>query len=160
MSGIEEFSGFEVIRAAMEVEKRGRAFYASMAEKAFDAAVRAVFVHLAQDEVEHLRRLEELVEHYRSGAFWDDEETTLPYLQRYHTAEIFPTDARLQKALEGAVPDRTALLLAIEAEEAFADFFQAASSRARSAEGREAFHWLAREEQTHAALLRERLEAL
>jgi len=159
MSEIDHFSGFEVIRAAMEVEKRGRAFYAAMATRAKDAVLRTLFARLAQDEVEHLRRLEDLLSAYSAGAFWDDEETALPYLQRFHSREFFPNEEQLQAALADPAPDLAALNLAISAEEAFADFFQAAAERARSEEGREAFHWLAREEQSHAALLRQRQES-
>ncbi len=160
MSGIEHFSGFEVVRAAMEVEKRGRAFYSTMATRAEDAALRSLFARLAQDEVEHLHRLEALVAGYASGAFWEDEETTLPYLQRFHAREFFPDAEQLQAALAAPAPDLAALDLAIAAEDAFAEFFQAAAERARSAEGREAFHWLAKEEQSHGALLRQRKESL
>ena len=35
MSATEYFSGFEVIRAAMEVEKNGHRFYSSMVKKAY-----------------------------------------------------------------------------------------------------------------------------
>lgn len=160
MSDIEDFSGFEVIRAAMEVEKRGRAFYSAVAARVEDAALRTLFAHLAQDEVEHLRRLESLIEVYEQGAFWEDEETALPYLRRYHEGSIFPSETQLQAALDAPAPELASLALAIKAEEAFAMFFQAAAERARSSEGREAFHWLAREEQSHAALLRERQEIL
>jgi len=158
MSGIEDFSGFEVVRAAMEVEKRGRVFYSAMAARADDAELQSLFLRLAQDEVEHLHRLETLVAHYAGGAFWDDEETALPYLQRFHDGAIFPSQAQLNAVLEAPSPELAALALAIRAEEGFALFFQSAADRARSSEGREAFHWLAREEQSHAALLRERLE--
>jgi len=160
MSGVEDFSGFEVVRAAMEVEKRGRAFYSAMAARTDDAELQSLFVRLAQDEVEHLHRLEKLVAHYVRGAFWEDEETALPYLQRFHDGEIFPSEALLNAALGAPSPELAALTLAIRAEEGFAMFFQSAAERARSSEGREAFHWLAREEQSHAALLRERMERL
>jgi len=158
MSGVEDFSGFEVVRAAMEVEKRGRVFYSAMAARTEDAGLQSLFLRLAQDEIEHLQRLEKLVSHYVHGQFWEDEETALPYLQRFHDGAIFPSEAQLKAALDAPSPELAALTLAIKAEEAFAMFFQSAAERARSSEGREAFHWLAREEQSHAALLRERME--
>lgn len=161
MSGVEDFSGFEVVRAAMEVEKRGRAFYSAMAARTGgDAELQALFVRLAQDEVEHLHRLEKLVAHYVHGEFWEDEETALPYLQRFHDGDIFPSEAQMQAALDAPAPELAALTLAIRAEEGFAMFFQSVAVRARSSEGREAFHWLAREEQSHAAMLRERQELI
>ncbi len=52
MSGTKYFSGFEVIRAAKEVEKNGHRFYATMAERALDPLLKDLFAGLAQDEVD------------------------------------------------------------------------------------------------------------
>ncbi len=160
MSGIEEFSGFEVIRAAMEVEKRGHRFYSAMAAKAQRPLIKEIFTWLAQDEVSHLRTLEELSARYEEGAFWQDEEAFLPYLRRFSEQEIFPAPERLEEVLAGPDPDRRALDLAIEAEERFAEYFHAAARRARTRDGQEAFRWLAAEEERHAAALHERRDKL
>lgn len=156
MTGMEEFSGFEVIRAAMEVEKKGHRFYTAVAARAKSETAREVFSWLAQDEVVHLRRLEELAPQYQEGAFWEDEEVFLPYLRRFAESEIFPSAERLEAALQGADPDLLALDLAIEAEERFADYFHQAARQARTTDGREAFAWLASEEDHHAAILKDR----
>ena len=90
MSGIKHFSGFEVIRAAKEVEKNGHRFYSTMSERATDAALKDLFAWLAQDEVEHLRRLHQLEAKYQEGSFADYEEEFLPYLKRFSDDRIFP----------------------------------------------------------------------
>ena len=156
MTGTEDFSGFEVIRAAMEVEKNGHRFYAAMAEKANSPVAREIFAWLAQDEVGHLETLEKLVSRYQDGAFWEDEEVFLPYLRRFADRQIFPSPERLAEALSTDDPDLAALDLAIEAEERFADYFHQAAVQARTADGIEAFSWLAGEEERHAALLKDR----
>jgi rubrerythrin len=156
MTGTEDFSGFEVIRAAMEVEKKGHRFYAAMAEKAQNALAREVFSWLAQDEVQHLKTLEMLAPKYEKGAFWDDEEFFLPYLQRFSESKIFPSPERLQEILNKPQLDLTALDLAIEAEERFAEYFSKAAEHARTQDGREAFSWLAGEENRHAEILKAR----
>lgn len=160
MSGISDYSGFEVIRAAMEVEKNGHKFYSIMAEKAQSELAREIFSWLAQDEVQHLKTLEALVPKFEEGAFWENEDVFLPYLQRFKDKEIFPSADRLDKALQEEDPDIKTLDLAIEAEERFAEYFHQAAEQARSAEGREAFHWLAKEEDRHAAILQERKEKI
>jgi rubrerythrin len=160
MSGISDYSGFEVIRAAMEVEKNGHKFYSIMAEKAQSELAREIFAWLAQDEVQHLKTLEALVPKYVEGAFWENEDEFLPYLQRFRDKEIFPSSDRLDAALQEDDPDIKTLDLAIEAEERFAEYFHMAATQARSAEGREAFHWLAKEEDRHAAILQERKEKI
>lgn len=160
MTGTSDFSGFEVIRAAMEVEKNGHRFYAAMSEKAESQQARDIFILLAQDEVQHLKTLEALVPKYEDGAFWENEDEFLPYLQRFHDKEIFPSPERLEEALQEDDPDTRALDLAIEAEEKFAEYFHKAAAHAKTAEGREAFHWLAKEEDRHAAILKERKEKI
>ncbi len=156
MTGLEDYSGFEVIRAAMEVEKRGHKFYAAMAEKAKSDIAKELFTWLSQDEVEHLRTLEKLEPKYVEGAFWDDEEQFLPYLRRFSDSEIFPSAERLDEVLKSANSDLQALDLAIEAEEKFAEYFHLAAKNARTQDGKEAFTWLAAEEDRHAAVLKER----
>ena len=156
MTGIEDFSGFEVIRAAMEVEKNGHRFYSSMVERAHSELVRELFTWLAQDEVQHLRTLEGLVPLYQEGAFWEEEDQFLPYLRRFTETDIFPSAERLQTAFGQDHSDVAVLDLAIEAEEKFSEFFKAAAGHARSPDGKQAFSWLAGEEERHARLLKER----
>jgi len=160
MTGVEDFSGFEVIRAAMEVEKNGHRFYSSMVEKARSELTKEIFTWLAQDEVQHLLTLKDLEGKYQDGAFWEDEEQFLPYLSRFKTEQIFPDPARLEGVIKGEDSDLIALDLAIEAEEKFADFFHLAAKNARTSDGQEAFAWLASEEGRHAAILKERKSKL
>lgn len=156
MSGTDYFSGFEVIRAAMEVEKNGHRFYSSMVEKAHGELAREMFAMLAQDEVVHLQTLEKLAPKYQDGQFWEDEAEFLPYLQRFKDKEIFPTAEQVAAALISEAGDIKALDLAIEAEEKFAAYFHTAAKHALTEEGKAAFSWLAGEEDRHAAILKER----
>ena len=156
MSGIKHFSGFEVIRAAKEVEKNGHRFYSTMSERASDPALKDLFTWLAQDEVEHLRRLNQLESKYQDGSFADYEEEFLPYLNRFSDDKIFPDAERLEAVLKTENADLQALDMAIEAEVKFAEYFEKASSLAQSDDGREAFAWLAGEESRHAKILQER----
>ncbi len=160
MTGIEDFNGYEVLQAAMEVEKGGQKFYTEMANRAEAISVRKLFALLAQDEVQHLRTLQDLIPQFEDGNFWQDDELILPYLNRFKAYELFPSMERLEVVLDQENADESALDLAIEAEEKFAAYFKFAAEQARSAEGRETFHWLSKEEDRHAAILRERREQL
>lgn len=156
MSGIKHFSGFEVITAAKDVERNGHRFYSAMAVRASDPAVKELFAWLAQDEVEHLRRLQQLAANYQDGAFADGEEEFLPYLSQFSATKIFPDAERLEAVLKTDTADIQALDMAIEAEVKFSEYFLMASSLAQTADGREAFTWLAGEEARHAKILQER----
>ncbi len=156
MSGIKYFSGFEVVRAAKEVEKNGHRFYSTMAERADDPLLKELFALLAQDEIEHLRHLNQMEVKYRDELFNDCEEELLPYLNQFSASKLFPDADRLEAVLKTDSADIQALDLAIEAEEKFAEYFQKASSLAQSEDGKEAFDWLAGEEVRHARILKER----
>jgi rubrerythrin len=160
MTGIEDFNGYEVLQAAMEVEKGGQKFYTEMANRAESGSVRKLFALLAQDEVQHLRTLKDLIPQFDAGNFWQDEELILPYLNRFKAYELFPSLTQLEVILQQENADKSALNLAIEAEDKFAAYFKFTAEQARSAEGRETFHWLSKEEDRHAAILRERLEQM
>ncbi len=160
MTGLEDYSGFEVIRAAMEVEKNGHRFYTAMVQRAKSELAKELFSWLSQDEVEHLKTLKELAPKYEDGAFWEDEDQFLPYLRRFADSEIFPSPERLDEVLEGESSDLKALDLAIEAEEKFAEYFHMAARNARTKDGKEAFSWLAGEEDRHARVLKERKEKI
>lgn len=156
MSGIKDFSGYEVVRAAMEVEKSGHTFYSAMSEKAVNPIARDLFALLAQDEIGHLKTLEKLVPKYQEESYWDNEEEFVPYLRRFSASEIFPSAESLADVLANEELDLKALDLAIEAEEQFAEFFHKAAESARDQEGQDAFAWLAKEEESHARILKDR----
>ncbi|WP_432821388.1 ferritin-like domain-containing protein [Trichloromonas sp.] len=160
MSGIENFSGFEVIRAAMEVEKQGRQFYSAMSTRAHSEMAREIFSLLAQDEIAHLTTLENMVPKYQDGAFWENEELFLPYLRRFSSERVFPSPERIEEVLRSKQADLQSLALAIEAEEKFAEYFRLAAAQCLTADGKEAFAWLAAEEERHAKILKDRREKL
>lgn len=159
ISGTENFSGFEVMRAAIEIEKQGHLFYTALSRQVQDPQTQALFARLADDEVQHLKTLAELLERFRDNAFWENEEDYLPYLRRFHAETVFPTLEQV-KAAEAEHPEARALELAIEAENNFAEYFRQAANHARDPEGREAFGWLAAEEERHAEILKGRQQEL
>lgn len=156
MNSIKYFSGFEVVRAAKEVEKSGHRFYSTMAERAVDSELKELFTWLAQDEVEHLKKLHQVEEEYQDGAFAEDDEEFLPYLNQFSATKIFPDADQLEAVLKTDTADVQALDMAIEAEEKFAEYFLKASKMATTEDGRDAFRWLASEEVRHANVLKER----
>lgn len=159
MSGAENFSGFEVMRAAIEIEKQGHLFYTALSRQAQTLQTQELFAQLADDEVQHLKTLADLLERFRDNAFWDNEEEYLPYLLRFHAETVFPTLDQV-KAAGAEHAESRALELAIAAENNFAAYFRQAANHARDPEGREAFNWLADEEERHAEILERRLRAL
>jgi rubrerythrin len=160
MSDTQLFSGLEVLLAAIEIEKSGHKFYSEMAKHFEQNSARTIFTDLARDEVEHLRTLMELLSSYQEGSFWEEEQEYLPYLRRFHEAEVFPAQSQIEAALETSAPEEQVLKLAIQAEQRFAEYFTIAAKHAKTRDGKTTFGWLANEEKQHAELLTERQKQL
>jgi rubrerythrin len=160
MTGKESFSGFEVIRAAMEVEKQGRDFYSTLSTRARNELTREIFSLLAKDEIDHLKTLENMGKKYQDGAFWENEELFLPYLRRFSSERLFPSAEQVEELLQSNQADVQSLELAIAAEEKFAEYFRLAAEHSKTVDGKEAFTWLAGEEERHAKTLKDRREKL
>jgi len=156
MDSIKHFSGFEVVQAAKEVEKNGHRFYSTMADRTSDLLLKELFTWLAQDEVEHLRRLNQLESIYHVDSFVAAEDEFLPYLKQFSDDKIVPDAERLEAVLNTDTADLQALDMAIEAELKFAEYFHKASAMSKTEDGRDAFGWLAGEESRHAKILQER----
>ncbi len=55
-----KFNVIEVIEMAKDIEKRGHDFYKNQAEKAQEQELKELFLRLAEDELDHYDRFEEL----------------------------------------------------------------------------------------------------
>jgi rubrerythrin len=150
------FSGFEVVRMAMEIEQREHRFFVALARKAHRAGLREVFSLMAQDTAALLRRLGGRLARYRVEGFWDEEEEFLPYLRRLPDEQLFEAAQGVKRRLKELTTDQQALALAVEVEGYLANYFQEAADDSCQPEGRGALAWLAGEKRRHAQLLRER----
>jgi rubrerythrin len=65
--GEEQMDKQEVIQAAAQMEKDGRAFYLEAAGKATNPAVREVLEHLAADELKHIEWIDEVLGPHDAG---------------------------------------------------------------------------------------------
>jgi rubrerythrin len=82
----------EVYRIAADMERRGERMYARLAESPGDEARRELFLFLAGEEAEHLRRMEELARHAESSAppGYYDPERAMELLRGYRS--VFDAD--------------------------------------------------------------------
>ena len=53
--------GLDALRLALEGERRGHAYYATMAATTTDAELRAIATEFADEEAEHVAELEKLI---------------------------------------------------------------------------------------------------
>jgi rubrerythrin len=62
---MEENTVLDILKQAIVLERRGKAFYKNIAEKAENKAVQEVFDMLAKEEQKHIQTLSEQFKSYR-----------------------------------------------------------------------------------------------
>lgn len=150
-----------VLRRAMQIERDGFKFYSEAAERAVDEMGKTMFLGLAADEEKHLRLL--LIEYnaLESGGGWinpnqaleqdlvvDAANPELPGVEYPETSPIF-SPAR-EPSLEN---DVAALEFAMETEKLSFDLYRESGAQTADAVAKQAFGFLAREENQHYEIL-------
>jgi rubrerythrin len=148
-----------VVHTAIDREKEAAALYLALARTVADAKAKNVLIHLASDELGHLDRLERHLVSVLAG-----KEGVLP---RSGLADAIA--ARLSESSSLAMPDPSELTRADEVRileialdrelEANLQYVGMAES-AGPGEARELFLSLAKEEETHARILRAEIDAI
>jgi Fur family ferric uptake transcriptional regulator len=139
----------DALRIAIATERSGREFYTRAARLTRDTRGRKVFERLAEEEKEHLGKLEE---RYRELVTAD------PLLESQPTFLFFKGAANGLFAagteeLRKGVDDRRALLIGIRCERGSHRFFKRYGERFEESEGKRIFLEFADEERDHRDLL-------
>lgn len=111
------FSGSELINVAINIERRGIAFYDVMAKSSDNEAARHIFQHLAGMEREHIRVFQDMIP--EAGAFPIPElfsEEYAGYLQALVDSAVFTDDTVTSETAIQVDSDIKALELGISAE--------------------------------------------
>jgi len=145
----------KVLRDAMELERRGHAFYLEAAEVTKAPRGKSTFLTLARDELEHLKYLDEAFRAVlRDG--------TLPRLPVPSNAvlgaspkrpEIFASPKDVAKEIKATTGERDALKRGIEAEEDSIALYSQALALAKTEEEKLLFGSLVTVEQGHLTIL-------
>jgi Fur family transcriptional regulator, ferric uptake regulator len=146
----------DALRVAIATERSGREFYSRAARLATDPRGREVFRRLAEEEKDHLAKLEA---RYRELLAQD------PQLEQRPTFLFFKGAANGLFAagadeLKAGVDDRKALLIGIRCERGSHRFFQRYGERFEDSEGKRIFLEFADEEREHLDLLLREYRAL
>lgn len=138
----------DILKGALILERRGKAFYESVAEQSKIQAVREVFSILAQEEEKHIAIL---------GKHYSEVATGGPITLEPTEG---PTEAlrgilteRVQQEIEAAGYEAAAIAAGMALEEQAVKFYSDQAREATSPEERELYRWLAEWEKTHLDLL-------
>ncbi|MBU0493302.1 MAG: ferritin family protein [Chloroflexi bacterium] len=144
---------------AIEMEKRGQAFYLDAAAEAVDPLARTTLTGLAADEVEHVRLLEtqyQAVEETGQWACFLD----LGPKDSYKPQSVFPDTAGPIEDLTDRASAAEVLEQAMQFEEKGYQLYKAAADGTDDLEGKAVYEYLAKQEDEHYRILQQTHEYL
>ena len=148
-----------VVHKAIDREKDAIALYLQLAKAVKDPKAKNVLINLASDEVGHLDKLERHLTSILAGKDWvlsRSEVRDAMAAQLTESAKfVFPGAAELARADEIRI-----LELAVEREIVANRQYLEMAGSAESAAAREMFVALAKEEETHAKILRAEVDSI
>ena len=111
------FSGDELIKIAIDIERRGISFYDVMAKSTDSDLARAVFGNLAEMEREHLKTFQDMLAESGGNASTEGPATELPdHIQTIIDEAVFSDDLITSEIAMQADTDIKAVELGISAE--------------------------------------------
>ncbi|MEE9165724.1 MAG: FAD-dependent oxidoreductase [Nitrospinota bacterium] len=156
VSTAQTYSGYEIIKIAMEGEKDGINFYRKMLENTSSPKAKEVFQYLCHEEEKHWEHLENnLLPDFRNGKIdLKDEELVVAYLKRVNKAEILPEGEDIEKITDGLTHDFEAVRVAIDIEKKAVLFYEKMFEATRESEGKEVLKKIVDQEKNHVGILR------
>ncbi len=146
-----------ILADAMEVERQGHAFYQEAANLVQDANGKAVFLSIAEDEVEHLKLLQAEYDALTAGRGWLE-------LTEARTAEgafkLFPDVRDAAFMIPDGTTDEQALQLAMDLEQKGYTMYDTSVAQAGDPQAAALFKFLAGQENEHYVYLQETLDYL
>ncbi len=150
----------DALELTLAVERRGYSFYTNAAKKTQDRHGRMMFKQLAEEESEHMARLQAEYKTLIEENLWLRREPTRLPVSRKIAAQIFPQRTLLSSEVQEDTTHLEALSIAIDLERRSHLFFNNFARQLEDPRARKVFREFAREEQSHLEGLTEEYERL
>ena len=147
---MEENTTLDILKQAILLERRGKAFYENIAEKTENKAVQEVFDMLAKEEQKHIQTLSEQFKAYRkdknflSGDLYEKE--TGSVVSSVLTREI-------KEKISAAGFEAAAISAGIAMEERAIQLYSKSAQTVSDSEAKALYEWLATWERDHLNML-------
>jgi rubrerythrin len=144
----------DILKAAILLERRGKAFYESVAEKAQGEAVQEFFTMMAKEEEEHVRQLsEQYVAYQKDGKFGTAEYTSAEVDK--HEAATRVLSEKLKQQISAASFEAAAIAAALQMEKRAIELYAGRAKTAEDPDERALYKWLSTWEGGHLDFLNE-----
>ena len=158
------FNADEIYNIAEQIERNGHKFYSDSARRVKDAAAKQVLQNLANMEVGHLKTFKALhaalTDQAREEITWDPDGEAGAYLQAAANSHVFKTTADPSALLENNTDAREILELALQFEKDSVIYFLGVADVVPERLGKTDVMGLAKQEQSHIALIQRTLSEL
>ncbi|MBN2669886.1 MAG: ferritin family protein [Bacteroidales bacterium] len=145
----------EILKTAILLERKGKAFYSHVASQANDSDVKEFFQMMADEEDEHVKFLTEQYENFTKNESFSKVE----FKHEDHADDDILTQKVKQK-IESASFESAAISSAIDMENRAIKVYSDRAETAETKEERDFYNWLANWERGHNKLLHEIDKAL
>lgn len=143
-------SAEDILKTAILLELRGKAFYTTAARETRSEAVHKIFTRMAEEEDEHIKFLSgQFAEFEKSGKFAKNEAEN----PADDTEADVILSEQVKKEISAAGFEAAAISAAIDFENRAIDIYQGRANEATDPNEREMYQMLAAWEQTHFRLL-------
>lgn len=146
------FSGSELLRVAVQLEKNGLAFYSAMARRSKDGVSQQVFLYLAEQEKKHRKVFEDMT---RNAGNWPSDPMTedyQAYLKALMRDFVFTSEKTARARAMQTEDRRQALAVGVQAEKDSILFYQEMRGLVRRTD-RKTVGTIVNEERSHLAQL-------
>ena len=150
------YSGYEIILLATEIEKVGHLYYKYAQKLATSKEVADIFKIMAADELEHIKLLHKKIKPLFLDAddyFWENEETVAQYLSRDTQSSVFKDLEELKAITDEMKTQEEAIDLCIEGEKRAVAFYKTVLDQTIGNQGKKAIERILEEEKKHVEKL-------
>lgn len=139
----------DILKKAILLEHKGRAFYENVAKMTESSAVREIFQSMAMEEEDHIRILsEQLKSLSQTGSL-----KAMEMPEKKDEVAINVLTEKVKAEISGAGYEAAAISAAMNFEKQAVDYYQSRADAADDAAEADTFKWLAEWEVTHMELL-------
>ncbi|MBN2683185.1 MAG: ferritin family protein [Bacteroidales bacterium] len=148
---MENSNTLEILKTAILLERRGKAFYTSVANQAQDEDVKQFFMLMAKEEDDHIAFLTEQFAHYVETK--EFKKRDLPKEEENAAEEIL--SAKMKDKISAASFEASAIAAAIDFETRAVKVYSQRAESATDPEEKKFYKWLAEWEMGHHQILHE-----
>lgn len=131
----------DILKSAILLERRGKAFYESVAEKAKGEAVKEFFRLMAEEEDEHVRQLTEQFKTYKETKRFSKKTYTKEEADNHEAASKVLTE-KMKSEIEAASFEAAAVSAALSMEKKAIDLYSQRAKTAEDPEEKALYEWL------------------